>query len=36
MDYKVAKDDGTFVWYKLLGGNVVPTEVSHLVSKNSA
>lgn len=36
MDYKVAKDDGTSVWYKLLGGNVVPTEVSLLVSKISA
>ena len=27
MEYKVVKDNGNIVWYKLLGENAVPTEV---------
>ena len=28
MDYKVLKDNGKFVWYKLLGGSGTPIKVS--------
>ena len=37
MEYKVTKDNGESVWYKLIGGNVIPSEVSSLdVMKHGA